>query len=53
MNYNEQRKKWAARRATIAKQYRGGKTVREIANAYDLTTERVRAILKREGVKLS
>lgn len=53
MNYKEQKKQWEKRRLAMVKLYRGGKSVREIANAYDLTTERVRAILKAEGVTLS
>lgn len=53
MTYNEKLKAWAKRRREIASQYRKGKTVREIANAYDLTTERVRILLKKEGVALS
>lgn len=53
MNYEVKKKQWEKQRVAIAKLYRGGKTVREIANVYDLSTERIRAILKREGVKLS
>lgn len=52
MTYRQKLKEWGARRKEIAKQYRGGKSVRDIATSYDLTTERVRVLLKKEGVTL-
>ncbi len=43
-------KEWAKQRQKFVALHARGKSVRDIANAYGLSTQRVYAALKREGV---
>lgn len=44
--YERQKERWEKRRSAMQQSYDSGKTVKEIASAYRLTTQRVYAIIK-------
>lgn len=47
--YTNLKQRWASERLAMVRLYRTGWTIRDIANRFGVTTQRVGQVLKREG----
>lgn len=51
MNYKEQKKEWAKRRHKIYKEYmKGKKSFNELGREYNLTAQRIKQLVDKEGM---